>query len=482
MQYVHPEGLAMFRKLLAVVFALGFVTAATARRICPILCSGSHKIVNYIATGDSITIGLGGVPAYPFVAVATMPGATASTPGTNTPTQSPVTGIGTVFINDIAVSGISTLTLDNNYASGPGGAGAFFDGSKSLNVLTYMAGTNGSGSTDSTFSNRYWFIRDYIRKARNTGYQRVVVGTTIARDDDAGSTWTNILVPLNTQIRAYYNSDMRADGIADFGASALFSPASAADNLTNYTSDKIHPNVTGEAAMGAILEPILLTAFQSPGTQAFAPATWSPFSNGTGGLGVGSGANIDGSTSLSGDFRTAGVPTGFGNYGIRGFPGSQTGLFYWENTVTVADTVYVGIVDNYFQFNNGAFIGQDAGNDSVGYRNNGAIQIGNATVVTAASYATGDVLDTAANFNLRLVWFRRCRAGVCQPWNGNASADPTLGVTGFGVSFAAMQINGPGDRFYPAGNVHSGTDAIVSDFSASQLTQAVPSGYVTFGP
>lgn len=427
--------------------------------------------LNYVAEGDSITIGLGGTPAYPYAAVSQMPGGVPGTPGTNTPTSSPVTGVGTVFITDIGQSGISTITLDQTYSTR---AGATFSVA-GINALTYMAGTNTSGATDTNYGQKYWWVRDYLRQARNTGYQRIVIGTTIARDDDGGSAWTGTLVPLNTQIRTNYNGDLRADGLADFGASSLFSPASAADNLTYYISDKIHPNATGEAAMGTILEPVLLAAFQGAGVQTFAATTWSPFANSTNGFG-----GFDGTVALSTDFRTATVPSGFGNYGIRGFPGSQTGLFYWENSITLSNTVVVGIVDDYFPFNNATFLGGDVANHSIGYSNNGNIAIGGAVVATASAFVTGDVTGTAANFTTKNAWFRKCTLTVCSSWNGNGSANPATGVGG--ISFSALQINGAGDRFYPAGGVRTLLDAVASDFATSQLTQSIPSGYSIFGP
>lgn len=470
-------GLCLFA-LLGALFAVAQINPADAacKGTQRVLCLGTianNPTVNGIAEGDSITIGLGGTPAYPFAALSLMPGGLPGTPGTNTPTNSPVKGTKVFNLLDIATSGISTLTLDQNYATR---AGAQFKAGQ-LNVLTYMAGTNGSGANDANYGQRYCFIRDYLRLARNTGYQRVVVGTTIARDDDGGTQWTTILVPLNTQIRTYYNSDMQADALSDFGASPLFSPASAALNLTYYTADMLHPNATGEAAMGAILEPAEYPVLSAAGARSVAPRTWSQFSVNAGGNG-----GYDGTTTLSGDFRTAGVPTGSAQYGIRGFPGAHSGKFYWEtNIVTSATSVTTGIVDDYFKFNNIA-IGQDAGSDSIGYNSfDGTVKIANVTLATLASIQTGDVISVAADFSTKLVWFRRCRTGVCQNWNANGSADPATGIGG--ISFAAMQINGAGDRFYPAGGVFTGADSIQSLFAASQLTQTAPAGYSSgFGP
>lgn len=212
-----------------------------------------QEVVNWVADGDSITVGAGGVPAYPFVALASMPGGTPSTPGTNTPANSVITNVGYVGLNDIAVIGTQFSVMNANFATvvaplvTPG----------AVNMLTVMAGTNdaANGASAATI---YSLLKTYVGLARAAGYTKIVVGTITARDDDGGTLWTNVLAPYNALVRANYNTDIGADALMDFGASPLFSPASAALNLTNYTSDHLHPNTTGEAGMGAIAEPPIL--------------------------------------------------------------------------------------------------------------------------------------------------------------------------------------------------------------------------------
>lgn len=441
-----------------------------------------NQTFNVVSTGDSITIGLGGVPTYAVNALAAMPGASITVVTPNATWTTPFAGGGSATLNNIAVSGISALTLAQNYAAGAGGAGPFFNAAKNINVLTYMAGTNTSGATDANAGQKYGLIRAYLRSGRNTGYQREIVGTLTARDDDGGSFWTTVEVPLNNAIAAYYNSDLQADFLFNFGASPLFSPAAAADNLANYNSDKIHPvtgvagpPATGQVAMGAIASPSLLSALLGGGQQTFAPPTWSQNCQLTPCLG-----GNDGTVQLSANFRTATVPTGFANYGIRGFPGSHSGKFYWEGTVTVADGVSVAIASDYFVFNNGTFVGRDAGKNGIGYEQQGSILFGGVGVATAATYQNADNIGVAADFNNLLAWFRRCRAAVCQSWNGNVSADPATGIGG--LSFAGGTSLQSGDRWYPAGNVHSGADAISSNFAASQMVNPVPAGFSTFAP
>jgi hypothetical protein len=45
-----------------------------------------------------------------------------------------------------------------------------------------------------------------------------------------------------------------------------------------------------------------------------------------------------------------------------------------------------------------------------------------------------------------------------------------------------MALQGVGDRYYPAGGVQGGTDALTSAFNAAALSQNIPFGYSTFGP
>lgn len=428
--------------------------------------------INWVAEGDSITAGLGGVPAYPFVALASQPGATPSTPGTNTPLSSPVTGVGTVFLNDIATSGISSISIDNLYSTR---GGAAYDGTKNLNILSMMIGTNGSGVNDATAGQRYWWTRDYLRKALNTGYNRIIVQSMIALDSSPAQS-TGILAPLGTYLRTYYNSDMQADYLSDVGSNVNFNPAtpSVADNLTYYISDMIHPNVFGEATLGGIFAPQLTAALAGPGTKTFAPATWSPFSNAvsTGGL-----DGFDGTTSLSNGFRTASVPTGNTAYMIRGFPGTRSTKVYWETTPTVATTVVSGIGTDSYSYVSHAVPGADL--NSLSYVSDGRILKNGATVVTIPTYATGDTIRHAIDPVNKLYWTARIRSGVSQPWNGNGSADPATGVGGVDISY--MTLGGAGDRFYPAAGFFTGTDAVTSNFASSQMIGTIPSGYTTFG-
>lgn len=420
---------------------------------------------NFIAEGDSITVGLGGTPSYPFVALAAMPGASLTTVTPNITATSPLAGGGNITLNDIATSGISTITLDQNFSTR---ANAVIQATGQTNILSYMAGTNSSGATDANLIQRYAWIRDYLRRFKNAAPagSRIVIGTVPYRND-GGTDPTD----LNANIRTLYNSDLQADALMDFGNDSRFSPASAADNLTYYNSDKLHPNVAGEAAMGSIMTPGLLSVLQGAGAQIFATPTWSPFgTNFTPGDST--------SITLSNGNRTATTPGGVAKYGIRGLPGARSGKLYWEVDITRSNTVLVGLVNDSFAFNTTTFIGQDAGTNSFMWGNDGTTQINNISHGTIGTYVNGDNLGLAFDFDAKLFWGRTTHSGVPGNWNNSGAAVPY--VSG-GISFSAMTALGRGDRYYPAASVNAGTDAVLSRFRSSELVNAIPSGGSTFG-
>ncbi len=417
---------------------------------------------NLVFEGDSITLGLFcNAPAnYPTRAILQLPSG---------PTYTNTT---------IATSGISSITLAQGYSTR---GGAAFNAGSALNMLMFMAGTNTTGGSDTNAGQKYWWNRSYLRQARNTGYQRIVLGTLIARDDDGGTFWTNVITPLNTYQRTYYNSDMQADALMDWGnTSPYFTPASAALNQTYYNTDFLHPIAAGCQQMANVAAPPMTTSLSAAGTQVQAPLTWSPFSNSTNGFG-----GFDGTAALSTDFRTITVPSGTANYGQRGFPGVRTGKYYWEvdavNVAAFSQSTALGIVSDSFPFNNASPIGSDATSFSIAYATDGGIRIGNAQVqLGVITYQGGDNVGIAADFTNKLFWARRCRSGTCQNWNGGATANPATGVGG--LSFAAITLQA-GDRYYPAGAIHTGVDSFLTRFAASQLTQTAPSGFnAGFGP
>lgn len=422
--------------------------------------------VNWVAEGDSITIGLGGVPAWPYVALGTMPGATAPVAGSNNPSVSPVSGIGTVHLNDIATSGISAVTIDQNYSTR---AGAAYDATKKLNMLSLMIGTNTSGASDAGAVGKYFFIRDYIRKAQATGYSRIVIGTTIARDDDGGATWTNVLVPLNNFIRTLFNSDLRSDFLADFGSDSRFNNPAAIPTSIYYNNsvDLIHPNVLGEAAMGSIAEPSALLALQGSGTKILSPnLAFSPWDG-----------NSAAQTALGNSITTVTLAAASQCGVLSEF---KTGKLHWEvNVDTVGSGGGVGLFNSDVGFNiasQSLFLG----NSFVWSPTTGTAMEGAGTSVVPGNYTTGDRLVFECNYSNPaqvLLWMRFIRSGTPSNWNGNASANPATRTLGLDITALAA---GPG-YLRPAVAVGSSAQYTLK-LSAATFLGTPSTGFTAFGP
>jgi hypothetical protein len=422
---------------------------------------------NLVTGIDSITFGLGGQPAWPFAAVSLMPGATAGTPNTNTPASSPVSGLGTVFINDVAISGQTLSQALTSYASQ---FGAAFDATKTLNIMAILGGTNGGTGNDITPTDKYLLTRAIFLAAANTGYQRRIITTTIARDDDGGTGWTNILMPLNAFLRSYYNSDLDCDGLIDFGADAQFNNPSIIPGSPYYdaAADLIHPSPLGEARMGGIAQPVITAAMQGAGTRVIAPRTFSIF-------------DVSSSTTLSNGNRTTTMNTGVVTGCTRGFVGKSLangGKWFWQADVSVANEVDIGLSNDKFTFDNSQAPLTTV--NGVGYRQDGLIALNGVSQATAAAFQSGDTIDTAWDNVNKKVWFRRWRAGVAQSWNGSGSADPVANIGGIDVS--SLYLTGAGYRIYPVVRGRAVGDVITSRFALSeQINTAPPTGYSAFG-
>lgn len=434
--------------------------------------------INWVAEGDSRTAWVAGASPYSLDLVAGLRGrgitVTNAVNNVDLSENKPVYNLGTVYLSDIGTGGITAKTINQNYATR---IGAYYDASKTTNVLTLFAGTNTSAG-DTNAGQKFCFNRDTIRQARNTGFKRVIICTETARDDDGGNEWTNTLVPLNSAYRSYYASDLQCDDIADFGGNPIFGSPAAADNLQYYNSDKLHPNAAGHVVLTSILQPKFLSVcgLGSPFAAALAPATWSPFTSGTNGLG-GTDSAIP---TISTDFRT--LSGGSGTfYAARGFPGFRSGKWYFEVDVTFNNGCIVGIANDYFAYSSNAkWIGEDSGSNSVALRYDGTVHLNNGQITSLVAMVSGDNIGVAVNFDTKQIWFRINRSGTARNWNENASANPATGAFGINIS-GLTALAGAGDRYYPAGSFYSGTDALFSRFAASQLVNAAPAGFSTFG-
>lgn len=413
----------------------------------------TNFLVNWTGEGDSITYGLAGQPSWPFEAALGMPGASFSvivpTPG-DTVITTPISGVGTVVLSNIASSGISTITAAQAYAASRGGV--FYNPSASSNVLSIMLGANTSGASDTSGQQKYFWVRNYIRQAQTQGYSRIIVAAMIARDDDGGAGWTNALVPQNTLMSTYYNSDLRADAYIDFAASPLFNSLAAADNTTYY-ADKVHPTILGESIMGGLSQAIIYSVLQSSGPKVVVPS-WSVISADS--------VNV----VLTNSNRTA---TGTGA-SVLGFP-ATTGankIYFEVSADTVSSFSGVGLANENYGVA-GGFVFRST--NAVSYDSDGHFLINNISLGASPTYVSGDLLEYAWDQGTQLIWMRVVHSGSPSSWNSNASANPVTEVGGYDTSTLGAGY------IHPAATYNG---ALTSNFASSQLVGAPPTGY-SFG-
>lgn len=421
---------------------------------------GGHGAkVNFVAEGDSITYGQGGQPSWPFVAQSLMPGAVGAvgvpTAG-STSFASPVIGIGNLNVFNIASSGISTVTVDGLYSTR---AGAAYNASADLNILSVMLGTNTSGANDDSADEKYWFIRNTLRKAEAQGYKRRIICAMIPRNDDGGTTWTTLLVPLNARFLSLWNSDLRCDAYIDWTQNVNFSTNTSAESTTYYDApiDKVHPSIVGEALMGSIAQPMMLAAMQGPGARTQV-LSWSTISG-----------DQAPTAALSNGNRTQ---LGSGN--IIAFPATNTGDIYFEiNVDVVGSFCAIGLVNEAWLPNGTNIYGST---NAVAWLADGRFFINGAQVATGTVYTTGDRLQFVHKRSIGKGWMRPIRAGTPLNWNGSASANPDTNSGGFDVSTL-----GAGNYVHPAANPGGATTQLTTCFASSQQIGPLPSGCSTYG-
>lgn len=405
--------------------------------------------VKIVAEGDSITNGLGatgGQPGWPGRVVPAL--------------MEDVTK--TYTLSNVATSGYTLNNMDVNFATR---AGAQYDPTKEINLLVFMGGTNDSAVTDE--NNRYKNYRRMVRKARQTGFNRVVVGTLISRSNGTGPAnadgyFDAGTLGLNEKIRDYWNSDLDADGIVDWGANAIFDEAVDADNTTYYV-DKLHPNNAGYDVMSAVAAPVLSDAVAAAGERVDLPPTFFPIDTG-------------GDFTLSNGNRTVNrTAAGTKETNARGAIGKSAGKWYWEMVLDVRNTAACGIF--VFDFLYSYMVNRSPSNSdlSIGLSNNntnGGLFHNNVALTTQPATVNGDIIQWCMDADTKQVWMKR---STDANWNGNASADPAAGVGG--VSFAMLGA-GP---YYPQAFVRTNGGQVTSRFAAAEMTETIPAGFLPLG-
>lgn len=401
--------------------------------------------VNYVAEGDSITNGFG-ASGYPNVAT---PALLLSGPS--------------YTLSNIATSGIGVNNMLADYNTR---VGAEYDAGSELNLLTIMGGTNDGAVTSRV--QIYRDLRRIINLARATGYERIVLGTLISRSNvpaqaplgdgyfDAGT------LLLNEDIRDYWNNDLDADQLMDFGINPIFDTALDADNTTYY-ADKVHPNQAGQNILGGLAATAINAALLGQAPRTVAPATFSPFDKSQ---------YID----LTNSNRTMKWnQDGFNWAACRSFIGKSTGKWYWEIQVDDNSYTSVGVTNfNYWYVNFGLayFTGTVNSIGAGSGATNGNLTYNGASQTTQPFWANGDILQFAMDCDAQLLWYRIAGGN----WNGSGTANPATGVGG--VSFSGLGT-GP---YYPGAMIFADFGAaddgqITSRFALSEITGIIPSGY-----
>lgn len=399
--------------------------------------------VKIYAEGDSNTAGLGSggtSNAYPALA------------------QPLLTSGPTYTVQNGGASGISLPTILSNFSSR---GGAAFDATKTVNIFSIMAGTNTSGSSDTTAAQKYLILRDILRAARKAGFQRTVVMTYVPRGDNVGF-WTGTLVPFNQAIRDMYWSDLYADAMVDPCSDPHLTDNTSTADTTYYNTDLLHLTALSEQLVANKYAPGVNGILAAAGATVRGPLALHPYDN----------KNV----TLSNGNRTIVVPSGFGTCYARAVNGEKAGKWAWEDKIdTLSNNITLGVTNALFN----SFFGEPGTTtDSFGYQHTGAIRTNGATVATADTLTTGDIVQHRLDMDAKLWWVRRVRSGVPGNWNGNASADPVAGVGGIDISGIFRTIAAAGDdRVFPIVRLNAGTDQVTVSYAAAQLSAAPETGF-----
>lgn len=391
--------------------------------------------VNLTAMLDSLTFGLGATDpalyAWPVIAQALQP-------------SMPI-----VVVQNVAVSGDGTAQALARWDTG--GAGTAYDGRFSLNVLACLGGTNDSPVANVIPS--YRRLREIYRRARATGYGRVISFTIPSRDNAGGSYSANTL-PLNLAIRELFDSDMTADALVDLAADPRMATIASVADTNFYSPDGLHFLNAGYAGIGQLAAPVIRAVIQAPGVRKMAPARWSTFD-----------ASPQFTISNSGQ-TIAWTSAGFATASARTYCGAAAGRYSWQTVLdNVSQRTYVGLCNQAFEPSIWADqLAPTESANAIAY-SDASVTYNNVTVATLGTPVAGSIVQHAVDLDARMYWVRLDGG----PWNGNINASPTTGVGG-------INIAGLGSGFiYPVGGIFSQGAQITLQMSA-----APPDGYKTF--
>ncbi|MBB4230057.1 GDSL-type esterase/lipase family protein [Rhizobium mongolense] len=425
----------------------GGSTTASATSVGPIVAL-SMKI-NIVAEGDSLTDGSGTTdPAtknYPYVAMSALSDGPEYT------------------LDNISTGGIKADDISNNFDSR--GAAAF-DVEADLNVFTLLAGSNDRGS-GASYERIYRDLRKILRKAKDAGYQRRLIGTIISDDtgDPPYQEWSANDIELTQYIRDYWNSDLDADGLFDLAADSHFDEVSDTFDTLYYNSDRVHPTDLGSSVLASIYAPALNTAIATPAARVELPATWFELDKSS-------------NLQLTNSNRTVNWPApGFANANVRGARGKASGKWYFETQIDLSNMTAVGLMNLDFADDIAAdWVDPCESPNAIGYSSwTGNINHNASAIVTMGSISDSDVIALAVDLDTRSFWMRINEG----PWNGGApegapTIDPATGVGGIDISMLGTGMIYPVGFIYEAGQ-------ITSRFAATEFTGQIPTGFTALG-
>lgn len=434
----------------------GATNTPRVSNVSVVVAAGSATTINYIAEGDSITQGLGVGSAelsYPALSVQAQPDPSIYYPYANGGNWY-LNTTGTSLPGTIATSGISLTAaggINDNFATR---AGSKVDLTKTVNMVSMVAGTNDGPSLDTT--NIYDGVRKFVRSARAAGYGRVIVGTVMA-----AQTYPSTQIGSNAIIRALWDSDLDADGLFDFADPAcmgIFDQANHADDR--------HPNSTGYARMIPYAAPVMQAVAAAPGTRVLPPTTWHF-------LDAKNIVRSNGNRTIT----NLALTNNQGN--AKGFREVSSGKWYFEvkidSMTATTNKIWIGLAtrDYNIYLANSSLVNR--ANCAVGYSPTaGTIGTsGNTSLATLGTSVSGDTIQVAFDATAKLLWMRKAGG----QWNGSGTADPATATGGIDISFltepniaAAVTLNG-----------NNGGASLTSNFAGSEITGTIPSGFSPLG-
>lgn len=190
--------------------------------------SGPTRVVFF--EGDSITVGSGATaPNNSYAAKAAS-------------TASPVIRTGNLAQGGSTMTNLNAraATLDSYLPANKAGV---------TYVLHILVGTNDMTNTPSAPGTFTSALATYIAARKAAGWDKIVVGTIIARSEqaDGGAQFNIDRATANATIRGWVGSTI--DVCADYAANTLVGADGASNNTTYFMADKIHPIDAGHAQM-----------------------------------------------------------------------------------------------------------------------------------------------------------------------------------------------------------------------------------------